>query len=134
VSCDTLRSEETKRGFERERGYRINGIVRPGVDPKPFHLDADSVFDAAEPTVPFVGWFERMTVASISGETVTYRVIGLGEKYWTEDHDEIGYQKLTAHTGSQSRRISASNRYPSALDAQERKNAYTVRATSGLLT
>ena len=60
-------------------------------------MDADSAFDAAEPTVLFVSWFERMTVTSISGETVTCRVIELGEKHRAEVPDEVGYQVDGAH-------------------------------------
>ena len=131
LSQDTLSLEETKRGFERERGYRINGIVQPGVDSESFHLNADSAFDAAEPTVPLVGWFECMTVTSTSGETVMCQVIKFGEKHRAEVHDEIGYQKLTAHTGSQSRCISASNRDPSASCYRRTSRCRTTRSSFG---
>lgn len=48
-------SASTKREIEHETSYSIDGVVRPGVDPKLFSPDIPPAFDSSKPTIVFVG-------------------------------------------------------------------------------
>jgi glycosyltransferase involved in cell wall biosynthesis len=48
-------SASTKREIEHETGYSIDGVVRPGVDPKLFNPDIPPAFESSKPTIAFVG-------------------------------------------------------------------------------
>jgi len=49
-----------KRGLKREQDVEIDGIVGPGVDVEQFRPDVEPAFNAAEPTILFVGRFEHV--------------------------------------------------------------------------
>ena len=51
-------SASTKRQIEHETGYSIDGVVRPGVDPKLFNPDIPPAFETSKPTIAFVGRVE----------------------------------------------------------------------------
>jgi glycosyltransferase involved in cell wall biosynthesis len=51
-------SASTKREIEHETGYSIDGVVRPGVDPKLFNPDIPPAFESSKPTITFAGRIE----------------------------------------------------------------------------